>query len=94
MEATIVYKKLKGFVENRAIAYSKSGTMNKDRDLYIKSLLIYFNRINTRGADALYRMVVAHEEKFMALLPYKENMLNKYIPEIISFCKEKINLKK
>lgn len=88
-EAHIVLEKLKGYVQARAIAFEAKHHTDPVAKGYIKMLLYFMDTVKSKGCEAIYKMVVAHELKFMALLPYKENAMNVYVPEIIAFCKLK-----
>lgn len=90
-EGHIVLDKLKGYVTARAIAYDAKGFNDAVAKGYIKMLLDFMNIVKNKGNEAIYKMVVAHEHKFMAILPYKANVMNIYVPEIIAFCKGKLN---
>lgn len=89
-KSRIVMDKLKGFVENRRIAYNSKGYKEKSKMDAIVHLKYYFERMSGKPPLAIYSMVVAHEFKFRSLLPSVANKQSDEIEEIIRFCKTEI----
>jgi hypothetical protein len=89
-QSRIVLDKLKGFVENRRIAYNAKGYKEKSKMDAIVHLKYYFERMTGKPPLAVYSMVVAHEFKFRTLLPSVANKQSDEVEEIIKYCKDQI----
>ena len=87
----IIFKRLCGMVLQRKKAYSFKKYTGKDQ--LITDLSWYLERVHQQPLEKLCQMVVAHQTKWLRILPPKENVMHKHMGQIISFCEKFLALK-
>jgi hypothetical protein len=87
----IIMKCLVGIVKQRKKAYSAKRYTGKDQ--LIADLSWYLDKVNQQPMEKLAMMVVAHQAKWLRILPPKENLMHTHMGQIIAFCQKWANLK-
>jgi|688.fasta_scaffold1260143_2 hypothetical protein len=93
MPSRLITERLKGFVLQRRYAYQKKQYFDHAKWKALNDLHYYIDQTWSAAPATIFKMVVAHQSKWMLIMPHGDNSMKDDMKRIISYCEEQLTLK-
>ena len=83
----LILERLKGIVAQRKLAYEAKHFIEPTRGKALHDLHYYLDQVQGAPPSKIYNMVIAHQGKWLLIMPAAANKMNEEMQAIINYCK-------